>query len=216
MSASEARRFLTFEGSEGAGKSTQIRRLEARLLALGQSVLTVREPGGTGLGERLRGLLKENAADLAICQEAELFLFLAARAQLVREAVEPALRKGSWVLADRFGDSTLAYQGGGRGFPQPLLRSWNELASAGLEPTITFVLDIPPAVGRARLARRNEEGGGTDRIESEPVEFFERVRNAYREMAAREPDRIVLLDGDRSPDQVADEIWARVRHVFEF
>ncbi len=207
-------RFLTFEGSEGAGKSTQIRRLESHLLALGQPVLTVREPGGTRLGERLRPLLKESSPDLSLCPESELLLFLAARAQIVRETIEPALRRGSWVLADRFSDSTLAYQGGGRGFPQPLLRSLNHLACGGLVPAITFVLDLSPAAGRARIARREAEGTAADRIEAEPPEFFERVRSVYRELSDREPDRVVLIDADRPSDEIAAEIRETVRRVF--
>ncbi len=208
------RRLITFEGSEGAGKSTQILRLEARLHALGQPVLTVREPGGTPLGERLRLLLKEASPDLSVCPESELLLFLAARAQLVRETIEPALRKGSWVLADRFSDSTLAYQGGGRGLPQPLLRSLNELACAGLTPAVTFVLDISSSEGRARIARRHGESTKADRIEAEPPEFFERVRAAYLDLARAEPDRVVLINAERPEEEVAAQIWEIVRRVF--
>ncbi|VVM06446.1 dTMP kinase [Methylacidimicrobium cyclopophantes] len=207
-------RFITFEGAEGAGKSTQIRRLEARLLALGQPVLTVREPGGTPLGERLRQLLKEASPGWTICPESELFLFLASRAQVVRQAIGPALRENLWVLSDRFSDSTLAYQGGGRGFAQPLLRSLNEMACAGLAPGLTFVLDISAPEGAARIARRGPESAKEDRIESEPREFFERVRSVYRELARLEPDRVRIVDAERSPEEVAAEIWEIVSHVF--
>lgn len=207
-------KFITFEGSEGAGKSTQTRRLEARLLALGQSVLTVREPGGTPLGERLRLLLKESSPNLSLCPESELLLFLAARAQLVRESIEPALRKEFWVLSDRFSDSTLAYQGGGRGLPQELLRSIDAFARAGLTPGLTFVLDISPAEAAARIAGRERERSEGDRIEAEPPDFFERVRSAYRELTRNEPDRVRLIDGGQSPEEVAAEIWEITSHVF--
>lgn len=210
----ERLRFITFEGAEGAGKSTQIRRLQTRLLARGDPVVTVREPGGTPLGERLRRLLKESSPDLSICAQAELLLFLAARAQLVRETIEPALRSHSWVLSDRFSDSTLAYQGGGRGFPRPLLRSLDEFVCSGLSPGVTFVLDLPSSAGRARIARRGGGTGAADRIEAEPPEFFERVRTVYRELARNDPDRIFLVDADRTQDEVAAEIWRIVSHVF--
>ncbi|CAB4243412.1 Thymidylate kinase [Methylacidimicrobium sp. AP8] len=214
MSLPRPIRLITFEGSEGAGKSTQVRRLEARLRALGHRVLTVREPGGTLLGERLRALLKERTPELSICPEAELLLFLAARAQVVREAIEPALRNQSWVLSDRFSDSTLAYQGSGRGFPAPLLRSLNEIACAGLTPGMTFVLDISSAEGRARIARRAAAGASTDRMETEPPEFFERVRAAYRKLAESEPGRIVLIDASGSEEEIATRIWENVSRVF--
>ncbi|MDD2676052.1 MAG: dTMP kinase [Methylacidiphilaceae bacterium] len=214
MMRAEPLRFITFEGSEGAGKSTQIRRLEARLLSLGETVLTIREPGGTPLGERLRRLLKESSPELTLSPESELFLFLASRAQVVRQTIRPALGRASWVLSDRFSDSTLAYQGGGRGFSPILLRSLNELACAGLSPGITFVLDLSLSEAAARIAQRKQESAQGDRIEEEPPEFFERVRSAYRDLARLEPDRIRLIDAGRPEDEVADGIWEIVSHVF--
>lgn len=207
-------RFITFEGSEGAGKSTQTRRLETRLRALGQPVLLVREPGGTPLGERLRRLIKGSSPELAICAESELLLFLASRAQLVRQTILPALRENAWVLADRFSDSTFAYQGGGRGLPQPLLRSFNELVCAGLSPGLTFLLDVSSPVGRTRIAKRTRESAEGDRIEKEPPDFFERVRDAYHEIARREAGRVRVIDANRSEEEVAAEIWEVVSRVF--
>lgn len=210
----EPLRFVTFEGSEGAGKSTQIHRLEARLLSLGEPVLTVREPGGTPLGERLRRLLKESSPELAISPESELFLFLASRAQVVRQAIQPALAKNSWVLSDRFSDSTLAYQGGGRGFSPDLLRSLNRITCAGLSPSLTFVLDLPLSEAGHRLTRRKAGSGQGDRIEEEPPEFFERVRDTYRDLARLEPERVRLIDASRPEDEVAAGIWEIVSRVF--
>ncbi|WP_018291956.1 dTMP kinase [Verrucomicrobium sp. 3C] len=214
MMREELLRFIAFEGSEGAGKSTQIRRLETRLLSLGEPVLTIREPGSTPLGECLRRLLKESSPELAIAPESELFLFLASRAQVVRQAVQPALAKNSWILSDRFSDSTLAYQGGGRGFSPALLRSLNDIACAGLSPKLTFVLDLSLPEALARIAQRKRESGQGDRIEEETAEFFERVRSAYGDLARLEPERVRLIDASRSVDEVAADIWEIVSCVF--
>lgn len=193
--------FVTFEGGEGSGKSTQLARLAERLRALGLDPLLAREPGGTPLAEGVRSLLLD--PDRRPSALAEVFLLEASRAQLVEFVLRPALEAGRVVLCDRFDDSTLAYQGGGRGLDDSLLHALNRAATGGLRPDLTFLLDAPHELG---LERRIREGS-VNRLDREPEDFHARVRRRYRELAAAEPDRIRVVDATRSPDAIAEELW---------
>lgn len=197
-------RFITFEGPDGAGKTTQIALLEAALRARGHAVARTREPGGDPVGERVRDLLLQR--DVApVAPEAELLLFGAARAQNVRSVVRAALAAGQVVLCDRFTDSTLAYQGHGRGLPLDLIRRVNAFAAGGLVPDRTFLLDLPPAEGLARQAEAQQ-----NRLDRESLVFHERVRRGFLEAAAAEPGRIVRLDATQTADALAEQILADV------
>lgn len=197
-------RLISFEGGEGAGKSTVIAAVAAQLDRLGIEVLVTREPGGTPVGEAIRGLLLDPSYP-ALAAETELLLMFASRAQLVRESIEPALRRGLWVLTDRFTDASFAYQGGGRGLPGGIIAELERWA-AGIKPDLTLLLDVPVEVGLGRARVR----GGSDRIESEPEAFFERVRGAYRARAAAEPERIRMVDASQPPEQVTADVLAQV------
>lgn len=211
--------FITFEGGEGAGKSTQVEALAARLRAARIEVVTAREPGGTGLGEALRPLtrkpaltrrlyraLTEDSSWTRLDPLAELFLFEAARAQLVAELIRPALARGATVILDRFADSTIAYQGYGRGIDLTSIVRLNAIATRGVQPDLTFLLDLDVATG---LARKLGEAG-RDAIGQEQQSFHERVRAGYLKLAAAEPGRWVVLDGARAPQQLAGAIWMRI------
>ena len=206
-------KFITFEGGEGCGKSTQVRRLKAALEAEGLQVLLTREPGGTSLSEEIRRLIKDQATD-APCDRAELLLFLAARAQLVRNVIAPALAAGTWVVSDRFSDSTLAYQGYGRGLDLTTIARTNDFACAGLKPDLTLLLDVDPAVAAARLRRREAATvTGPDRIEQAGAAFHERLRQGFHELAAAEPERIVTLDANGTPDEVWEKVWTSLTPI---
>lgn len=206
-------RFITFEGGEGCGKSTQIKRLEEYLRTSGVEVLLTREPGGTRLAELVRGLLKDEKVDPP-CDRAELLLFLAARAQLVRNVIKPALESGKWVLSDRFSDSTFAYQGYGRGLDLDVLAVANDFACEGLKPDLTLLLDVPPEVAAARMRRRESETNTTaDRIELAGDEFHSRLREGFRELAAAEPDRIVTVDASGTPDEVWEIVCRSLKRL---
>ncbi len=202
--------FVTFEGGDGSGKSTQLRRLAARLRAEGRDVVETREPGGTPLAERIRALLLESRADFeGPGPWSEAFLMEAARADLVERVIRPALAEGRIVLCDRYGDSTLAYQGGGRGLDASQLEAMNRAATGGLEPDVTLWFDLDPAAG---LARRAAAEGGDNRIDREPLSFHVRVRECYRKLAAAAPRRFVLLDATLDPDSLAERVWDAVAH----
>lgn len=206
--------LITFEGGEGAGKSTQIARLCTRLEAEAElasgDIVRLREPGGTSMGEGIRELLKRPGA--SISPRAEVLLFAACRAQLVSEVIAPALKAGRVVVCDRFSDSTLAYQEGGRGLPGESVRSANELACDGLRPSLTLLLDLPPEAGLARAASRDL--GHPDRLEALDISFHRRVRATYLALAAAEPARFVVLDATQSPESLADAIWHEVTRRF--
>ena len=204
-------KFITFEGGEGCGKSTQVRRLAAALEGEGVKVLLTREPGGTWLSEEIRRLIKDQATD-APCDRSELLLFLAARAQLVRNVIRPALEEGTWVVSDRFSDSTMAYQGYGRGLPLGLLREMNAFACEDLKPDLTLFLDVTPETSAARRAQR-EAATHTeaDRIERAGDDFHARLRTGFAELAKAEPDRIVTIDANGPADEVWEAVWKSTR-----
>jgi dTMP kinase len=193
-------KFVSLEGGEGAGKSTLLAGLREYVEQHGFKLVQTREPGGTSLGEAVRGIVLDPArSDLAA--ETELLLMFASRAQLVREVIEPALSAGQWVLCDRFADASYAYQGGGRGQPVERIAELERWACAGVKPDLTLLLDLPVATGRARAAGR----GDADRIEIEADAFFERVRASYRERAAAEPGRFRVIDASQLPAAVLQE-----------
>jgi len=200
--------FVTLEGVEGSGKSTQARALEKHLEARDLPVSLTREPGGTALGEEVRRILLDRA-NAGMTPEAELFLYLASRAEHVARVIEPRLNRGEIVISDRFGDASVAYQGGGRRLGIEFVRSLNAQAVRGVKPDITFLLDLDPEEGLRRLARKVGEGG-CDRIESEALEFHERVREAYLRAAESEPARFVVLDARQSEGEIASLITGRV------
>jgi dTMP kinase len=202
--------FITFEGSEGCGKSTQIQRLAARLGKLGQPVVLTREPGGTPIGEQIKHLLQFSKDGHAMKPQTELLLFTASRAQLVRELIEPALAAGSIVIADRFLDSTTVYQGVARNIEEPTVRFINDFAVGTCKPDITFVLDLDPAVARQRLLRRPRPLGEFDRMEQEPMAFYERVRAGYLKLAKSEEARIHVVDASQSVDAIEQAIWQQL------
>lgn len=202
-------RLISFEGGDGSGKTTQIKLLEDHLAARGKSCLSTREPGGTTLGRMIRQVLVEVGKE-ELASPTELFLYLADRAQHVQEVIDPAIQSGKLVLCDRFTDSTLAYQGYGRGVDLELLRRLNGIASRGITPDLTFLLDCPVNVGLSRTAQRvsgQKSGRGReDRFEREKLEFHERVRRGFLELAQAEPARIVIIDASRPPEEVRLEI----------
>jgi len=199
--------FITFEGSEGCGKSTQVGRLAARLTKAGVPLLVTREPGGTPIGEKIRHLLQFAPESVAMTPETELLLFEASRSQLVREVIQPALDRGTVVLSDRFADSTTVYQGVARRLDQEMVGHLNTFAVGNCWPDLTFLLDLDVETARLRMLRRVRPATGIDRMEQEPVKFYEAVCTAYRQLAAREPHRICMIDATRTPDEIEREIW---------
>ena len=207
--------FITFEGSEGCGKTTQIQRLAARLEKAGQPVLLTREPGGTPLGESIRHLLKFADEGRDMTPESELLLFAASRAQLARRVIEPALNAGSWVIADRFMDSTTVYQGVARRLDYEAVRFINEFAVGERRPDLTFVLDVDHEETQRRLLRRPRPLGAPDRMEQMPPEFYEAVREGYLTLARDEPERFRVIQAGRSVEAVEQEVWEHVRGLME-
>jgi dTMP kinase len=199
--------FITFEGSEGCGKSTQVTRLASRLEQAGLRVMVTREPGGTAIGEKIRDLLQFAPESFAMTPETELLLFEASRSQLVRETIRPALEQGSAVISDRFFDSTTVYQGVARKLAPGVVETLNAFAVGDARPDVTFILDVDIQIARARMLRRARPVAVEDRMEQEPIEFYERVGQGYRDLARREPDRFVLIDGAPSADVIETEIW---------
>jgi dTMP kinase len=200
--------FITFEGGEGCGKSTQARALYRRLIKLGISVELTHEPGGTMLGKKLRGLLKSKDMDY-ISPEAELLLFAASRAQLIQEVIQPGLQTGKVIICDRFADSTTAYQGYGRGIELSKVDTVNHLASFGIKPDLTVLLEMPADKGLSRKNSRN-----LDRFEIEDIGFHDTIRDGYLKLVAQEPERWLLLDASSHRKQIEHMIWERVSQLF--
>ena len=196
--------FISFEGIDGCGKSTQLRLLASKLRLAGVDVVTTREPGGTPLGQRLRAALLE--ADGQVDPLAELLLYAADRAQHVRTLIQPALAAGHVVLSDRFADATAAYQGAGRGFEPALVREIIDLATGGLRPDLTLLFDLPVATARERASHRLRNGRPGDRLEAESVEFHTRVRDAYLRIAEAEPQRVRVVDSNRSVEETHERV----------
>ena len=204
--------FISFEGTEGCGKTTQINRLADRLQEVGLKVLLTREPGGTRLGEEIRHLLKHSVVAENICPKSELLLFAASRAQLVREIIIPSLKEGQVVLCDRFLDSTTVYQGTARNLSACSVNSINQFAIDNLMPDLTFVIDIPTELGMKRIKKRTS--GLLDRLEQESIEFHQRVRKGYLLLVKSDPRRFFSIDGSRDPSVVEKEIYEKVRNHF--
>jgi dTMP kinase len=191
-------RFITFEGIDGAGKTTHLDALEQAWRHAGHEVVRTREPGGTPLAEKLRGLFLHDAMDPLT----EALLVFAGRRDHLQQVIEPALARGAWVLCDRFTDATFAYQGGGRGFDLNVLGTLEHWVQAGRQPDLTLLFDLPPAVAAARLSAARQP----DRFEAQDQAFFERVRATYLARRAAQPERFVLIDAARSPADVAEQI----------
>ncbi|WP_394649196.1 dTMP kinase [uncultured Deinococcus sp.] len=196
--------FLTFEGPEGAGKSTQLAALVRRLRAAGHTVTETREPGGTLLGTEVRRVVLDPALEMGPLPE--FLLYSASRAQLVAEVIRPALERGEVVVCDRYADSTLAYQGYGRGLDLGFLERVTQEATGGLRPDLTVLLDLDPALGLARAARR----GQPDRLERADLAFHTRVREGFLALAAAEPGRVLVMDATRPENDLSADIWTAV------
>ncbi len=207
--------FITFEGSEACGKSTQLARLQSRLVTAERPVTVTREPGGTLLGEAVRNLLKHAPEGRGMSPEAELLLFAASRAELVRKVIAPALQAGGWVLSDRFYDSTLVYQGVARGLGVEPVAWLNAFAVGETHPGLTLVLDLTVEEAQGRLRQRGCPEGQSDRMEEQSREFFAKVRAGYEHLARREPGRVRLIDAQGTPEEVAGLVWKEVAHAFQ-
>lgn len=205
--------FVSFEGGEACGKSTQVARLVRKLESLGHQVLSIREPGSTRAGEAIRNLLLHSEQGISLTPAAELLLFGASRAQLVEEVIRPALKAGKILVADRFSDSTTVYQGIARGLELKFIRELEEFVSAGLRPAFTFLLDLDLETIRNRRLRRVRPVNGPDRIEELPLEFHRKVREGYLELAREFPERIKVIDAARSVDEVEAAIWKEINAV---
>lgn len=208
--------FITFEGTEGCGKSTQVQRLASRLESVGIPLLVTREPGGTPIGETIRELLQFAPHGVGMTPQTEILLFEASRSQLVREVIKPARERGLCVISDRFFDSTTVYQGAARKLDPDTVTRLNTFAVGDCIPDVTFVLDVDATTARARLQQPRKP----DRMEQEPAEFYERVRQGYRQLAAREADRVLLINGSQAADSIENEIWdmlvSRFPEAFKF
>ena len=206
--------FITFEGSEGCGKSTQIELLTRQLRAIGHRVKTAREPGGTPIGEEIRHTLKHSKSNAAMTAEAELLLMNASRAQLVREVIRPALAAGEIVICDRFYDSTTAYQGYGRQLDMQMVKAIVDIAVGETRPDLTLLLTVTPEVSELRRAlRQSTMPFMRDRIEEADRKFFERVDQGFAAIAAAEPNRFRIVEASGSMENVSDRIWNLVRPV---
>jgi dTMP kinase len=207
MSGKRRGRFITFEGLDGSGKSTQIRMLAERLRAMGHEVFETAEPGGTPIGRQIRRILLDNT-NHELAPIAEMLLMFACRAQNVDQWILPALGNGKIVLSDRFTDSTLAYQGAGRGLGTETVLDVDRIACRGLVPDLTICIDLDPVTSLTRARVRSHEQQDIEtRLEEQDVEFYRKVREAYRQLASDEPQRFKLIDGAREPKAIADEIW---------
>lgn len=208
--------LITFEGSEGCGKSTQIQILIETLKTKNIPVLLTREPGGTRLGEHIRHLLKFATAGKGMVPESELLLFCASRAQHYRELIKPAIDSGKIVICDRFLDSTTVYQGLARGIPLPLIEAAHQITLGNFRPHLTFLLDMDAEKARLRALHRVRPVYGTeDRMESEPPEFYQKVRQGYLSLAQKESNRFRILNADVSQQELAKSIWEEMTHVLD-
>ncbi len=206
--------FITFEGPEGAGKTTQIGLLAERLRGMGREVVTTREPGGTPAGESIRHLIQHDAAGEDLCPEAETLLFEASRAQLVQRVIRPSLDRGAIVLCDRFADSTTVYQGYGRGFDVDVLMGLHQFAVAGIWPVLTLLLDLDVEEGFRRIRQRHAGAGqGLDRMERESMLFHTRVTEGFRDLARRWPERFRRIEAAAPVVAVHEAVWSQVREV---
>lgn len=203
--------FLSFEGTDGSGKSTQIRRLAARLTAEGYDVVDTAEPGGTDVGRQIRRILLD-PANANLDPVAELLLYFASRAQNVAERIRPALEQGRIVIADRYTDSTLVYQGWGRGLGEDIIRTLHEIACRGVEPALTIYLDLDLETSLQRARTRNEgpQASGETRMDDQSIEFHKRVREGYLKLAASEARRIAVIDARPGADAVEAAVWKAV------
>jgi dTMP kinase len=207
-------RFITFEGPEGSGKSTQLRLLGERLRSAGRDVLETQEPGGTPIGIQIRHVLLD-AKNRELCPTAELLLMFASRAQNVDQSILPALSTGRTVLSDRFTDSTLVYQGVGRGLGADVVYELDRIACRGLVPDLTLLIDIDPETGLARAHRRSVRTEDPEtRMEEQELGFHRKVRDAYRQLAADEHHRVRLIDGSQTREAVAELVWQAVAPLF--
>lgn len=204
-------KFISIEGIEGAGKSTQIAFIESYLTAQNKAVVLSREPGGTALGEQIRSLLL-TPRDEDISDDAELLLMFAARAEHIAQVIRPALARGDWVVCDRFVEATFAYQGGGRGIAPRRITQIADWTLQGLTTDLTLLFDLPVALGLSRVASRNE---ATDRFEQEKADFFEKVRANYLSQAHAEPNRIKIIDASHSLEKVQQSVATELNHLLE-
>jgi len=202
-------KFITFEGGEGSGKSTHIERLVTRLRQEGNRVLVAREPGGTEVGEQIRHILQYSKQSAGMVPETELLLFCASRAQLVREVIQPALNDGRVVICDRFFDSTTVYQGVGRKINPHAVAAINNFAVGANLPDLTLVIDLDPRIGLERARGREL----FDRMESQSLEFHDRVRQGYLDLSKREARRVKMIDGSQAIDAIEKQIWDLVKSV---
>jgi len=205
--------LISFEGSEGSGKSTQIMRLAAHLQKQAREVVTVREPGGTEIGEQIRNIIVHNSKGDEMCAETELLLFTAARAQLVRQIIVPALMRGAIVLSDRFLDSSTVYQGIARNLALDPVQQINQFAVGNVMPDLTLVIDVPTEVSLARIHQRASDV--PDRMERENIDFYDKVREGYLVLAKGLPKRFAVIDGTKSEDAIQKSIWAVVKPRLE-
>jgi dTMP kinase len=210
--------FITLEGSEGCGKSTQITYLRKYFEQKNplREIITLREPGGTPLGEKVRHLLQYENSNVSIVAHAELLLFAASRAQLVHEVIQPALHRGAVVLCDRFLDSTTAYQGAARALNYDVVQVINTFATGGLLPDLTILLDLEVASGRARVYQRSNQSAVIDRMEQEPEAFYESVRKEYLNLASLQRERWIVIDASLTREQVAQNIIMKLQEKIDF
>src|SRR3954471_2093399 len=202
-------KLISFEGAEGSGKSTQISRLAAHFQKASREVISTREPGGTEIGEQIRNIIVHNSKGDEMCAETELLLFTAARAQLVREVIAPALVRGSIVLSDRFLDSSTVYQGIARNLASDPVNQINRFAVGNVMPNLTIVVDVPTEVSLERLKTRATDL--PDRMERENIDFYKKVREGYLVLAKSMPERFIVVDGTKTAEAVEKKIWAEVQ-----
>jgi dTMP kinase len=205
--------FVSFEGGEACGKSTQVARLVRKLESRGRQVIAIREPGSTRTGEAIRNLLLHSEQGFNLTPAAELLLFGASRAQLVEEVIRPALKEGKIIVADRFTDSTTVYQGIARGLGLKFIREMEEFVCAGLRPAVTFLLDLDLETIRSRRLRRVRPVSSPDRMEELSPEFHQKVREGYLQLAREFPKRIKVLDAARSADEIETAIWNEINAI---